>query len=59
MSLLPQTLGLLAAASAMWLMVRAGSATRLLRPRVEPRCVACGRRLEGGRCPCSKEASFR
>jgi hypothetical protein len=48
-----QTMPVIAAAVAGWLMVRAGTSKRLLTLRTPARCAACGRRRTGRRCDCT------
>ncbi len=51
---LPHYAGVICAAAAAWLMIRAGVIKDMLRLKVEARCSACGRRLGRGPCPCSR-----
>jgi hypothetical protein len=49
----PQTMPVIAAALAGWLMVRAGASKRLLSLRTPARCAACGRRRTARGCDCT------
>jgi hypothetical protein len=48
-----QTISLFSSAGAAFLMVRAGTAKKLLEQRARPRCASCGRRLTRSTCRCA------
>jgi hypothetical protein len=49
----PQTMPVIAAGMAGWLMVLAGAGKRLLSLRTPARCAACGRRRTARVCDCT------
>jgi hypothetical protein len=51
---LGQAVLVVSSAGAAWLMVRAGSAKKLLTMRSPTRCASCGRRLTGKTCSCAR-----
>jgi hypothetical protein len=51
---LGQSLLVMSSAGASWLMVRAGTAKKLLTTRDRPKCASCGRRMARKTCPCAQ-----
>jgi hypothetical protein len=50
---LQQSLAMISTGVAGWLMLRAGTAKQRVVYKVS-RCAACGRRRQGGPCPCTR-----
>jgi hypothetical protein len=51
---LGHSFALISSVGAAWLMVRAGTAKKLLATRAYQRCAFCGRRRTGRTCPCAR-----
>jgi hypothetical protein len=48
-----QSFALISTAGVAWLMIRAGTAKKMLVVRTPSRCASCGRRRTRRGCPCS------